>query len=92
MAKDKELLDHERAHSGVAGSKVRHGADAAGRVPNPNKITSVYSGRDRGVMTAVTKDKKLYRLNPEATNHRIPQVGETLDPSKHYRIEAYKDD
>lgn len=33
MAKDKELADHERAHSGVAGSKVRHGADATGKVP-----------------------------------------------------------
>ncbi len=25
MAKDRELQDHERAHSGVAGSKVDHG-------------------------------------------------------------------
>ncbi len=34
MAKDKELLDHERAHSGVSGSKVRHGADATGKSPS----------------------------------------------------------
>lgn len=41
MAKDKELADHERAHSGVPGSKVRHGADAVGkpgRNPNDNWV------------------------------------------------------
>lgn len=27
-----ELADHERAHSGKPGSKVRHGQDAAGRL------------------------------------------------------------
>lgn len=29
---DKHLSDAERAHSGVAGSKVRHGADATGKL------------------------------------------------------------
>lgn len=33
MAKDKELADHERAHTGQPGSKVRHGADAVGKIP-----------------------------------------------------------
>ena len=33
MAKDKELADHERAHTGKPGSKVRHGADATSKVP-----------------------------------------------------------
>lgn len=32
MAKDKELADHERAHNGKPGMKVRHGADATGKV------------------------------------------------------------
>lgn len=27
-----ELKDHERAHSGKPGAKVRHGADATGKV------------------------------------------------------------
>lgn len=35
MAKDKELADHERAHSGKPGAKVRHGADATGKVSYP---------------------------------------------------------
>lgn len=35
MPKDKELQDHERAHSGKPGSSVRHGADATGKVHNP---------------------------------------------------------
>lgn len=43
MAKDKELADHERAHSGVAGSKVRHGADATGRLPNRTIAAYGYS-------------------------------------------------
>lgn len=30
MAKDKELADHERAHSGKPGAKVRHGANVTG--------------------------------------------------------------
>lgn len=30
MAKDKELADHERAHTGKPGSKVRHGANVTG--------------------------------------------------------------
>lgn len=33
---DKELSDSERAHSGVAGSRVRHGADALGRLTDGN--------------------------------------------------------
>lgn len=28
MPKDKELADHERAHTGKPGSKARHGANA----------------------------------------------------------------
>ena len=31
MAKDKELADHERAHDGTPGMKVRHGADMSGK-------------------------------------------------------------
>lgn len=31
MAKDKELQDHERAHNGQPGSRVKHGADALKR-------------------------------------------------------------
>lgn len=32
MAKDRELQDHERAHTGKPGAKVRHGQDAVGSV------------------------------------------------------------
>lgn len=28
MAKDKELADHERAHSGQPGANIKHGANA----------------------------------------------------------------
>lgn len=47
---DKELEDTERAHSGAPGSKVRHGADAAGVVKAP-KMTQgepVDSGKKFG--------------------------------------------
>lgn len=39
MPKDKELADHERAHNGTPGMKVRHGADAVGGVKGPKNRT-----------------------------------------------------
>lgn len=39
MAKDRELQDHERAHSGQPGAKARHGADATGKMYNTRPST-----------------------------------------------------
>lgn len=40
MAKDRELQDHERAHSGKPGAKARHGANITG-----SNVTGQHNGR-----------------------------------------------
>ena len=37
---DRHLNDSERAHSGAVGAKVRHGADALGKL-RPRKISTI---------------------------------------------------
>lgn len=62
MAKDKELLDHERAHTGKPGSKVRHGMDAVGRVTerpftsqSSDSKVSLYGHKDGGLANGLRK-------------------------------------
>lgn len=38
MAKDRELRDHERAHTGKPGAKVRHGQDALKKITTKPKF------------------------------------------------------
>lgn len=58
MAKDRELQDHERAHSGKPGSAVRHGNDATGR------MWSLEAGQagETSVTHAYTSPKKALKV------------------------------
>lgn len=59
MAKDKELADHERAHTGKPGSKVRHGADATGVVKRKPKMSTedkIYDEQHKMITDKYGKD------------------------------------
>lgn len=52
MPKDKELQDHERAHTGQPGAKVRHGADATGGVGKRGRVTLSLTKHQHDILKA----------------------------------------
>lgn len=66
MAHDKVLQDHERAHNGQPGSKVKHGADAMGnpgraRLSGNNFVSGDWSEKPDGNKLFTNDDFSKFR-------------------------------
>lgn len=66
MPKDKELADHERAHTGKPGAKARHGADVVGSVGQRDVSDRIIRAHNR----------KINSLDMDVNNHM-----KSMDPT-----------
>jgi hypothetical protein len=48
VPKDRELAEHERAHPGTPGFRVRHGMDAIRRMPRGRPVPSFMDAEGQG--------------------------------------------
>lgn len=78
MAKDRELADHERAHSGKPGAKVQHGMDFEQRIQAVREQMPEYGYRK--VHGAVNY------MGPDA-NVSVRQVRKHMKIGKEYQDE-----